>query len=50
MYKTLNETKNSEENKVQVNTTENRLNNFMKILESSPTSDTKKLKTEIACW
>ena len=49
MYKALNETTGSEENKVQANTTENRLTNFVNILKNNPTSDTKKLKTETAC-
>ena len=42
MYKVLNETKILEEDKVQVNTIKNRLTNLVKIIESSPTSDTKK--------
>ena len=50
MYKTLNETISSEENKAKVNTIENRLANFMEVLKSSPTSDAKKLKTGISCW
>ena len=49
MYKALNETTGSEENKVQANTIENRLTNFVNILKNNPTSDTKKLKTETAC-
>ena len=49
MYKALNETKNLEENKAQVNTIENRLTNLMKKIKRTPTSDTKKLKAEIIC-
>ena len=44
MYKSLNETKNSEENKVLVNIIENRLNNLIKEIKNNPTSDTKKIK------
>ena len=48
MYKNLNKTTDSEENKDQVNTFENRLANLMETFKSSPTSDTKKkLETEI---
>ena len=50
MYKALNETKNSEENKAEVNTIENKLVNLVEALKSSPTSDVKRLKTEIICW
>ena len=51
MYKTLNQTESSEENKAQVNTIENRLTDLMETLKSSPTSDAKKkLKIEITCW
>ena len=42
MYKTLNQTESSEENKAQVNTIENRLTDLMETLKSSPTSDAKK--------
>ena len=42
MYKNLNKTADSEENKDQVNTFENRLANLMETFKSSPTSDTKK--------
>ena len=50
MYKALNKTKNSEENKTQVNIIENRLANLIEVLNSSPTSNVKKkLKTEITC-
>ena len=50
MYKAFNETTDSEENKAQVNSIENRLVSLMEIIKSSPTSDAKKLKTEITCW
>ena len=46
MYKALNKTKNSEENKAQVNIIENRLANFIEVLKSSPTSDAKKIKNK----
>ena len=50
IYKVLNKTENSEENKAQVNIIESRLPNLIEILKSSPTSNVKKkLKTEIAC-
>ena len=42
MYKALNKTKNSEENKTQVNIIENRLANLIEVLNSSPTSNVKK--------
>ena len=42
MYETLNKTKNSEENKAQVNIIENRLANLIEVLKSSPTSNVKK--------
>ena len=42
MYNALNETKNSKENRAQVNAIENRLNNLIETLKSSPTSDAKK--------
>ena len=45
----LNKTKNSEENKAQVNIIENRLANLKEVLTSRPTSNVKKLKTEITC-
>ena len=44
IYKSLNETENSEENKVLVNILENRLTNLIKEIKSNPTSDTKKFK------
>ena len=50
MYKTLNQTRSSEENKAQVNTIDNGLADFMEVLKSSPTSGAKKLKTGITCW
>ena len=50
MYKDLNKTKNSEENKAHVNIIENRLANLIEVLKSSPTSDVKKSKTKITLW
>ena len=44
MYRALNETRGSEENKTQVSTIENKLVNLMEVLKSSPTSDAKKIK------
>ena len=44
MYRALNETTGSEENKTQVSTIENKLVNLMEVLKSSPTSDAKKIK------
>ena len=41
MYETLNETKNLEENKAQVNTIESRLTNLIKKIKRTPKSDTK---------
>ena len=49
MYKALNQTKNLEENKTQVNTIENKLTNLVKTIKNKPTNDVKKLKTEITC-
>ena len=49
MNKALNETNNSEGNTAQVNIIENRLANVIEVLKTSPTSDAKKLKTEITC-
>ena len=47
----MNETKNSKENRVQVNTIENKWTNLVEAMKSIPTSDTKKkLKTEIISW
>ena len=43
MYKALNETKNPEENRAEVNTIENSLTNLIETLKSSPTSDAKKM-------
>ena len=45
----MNETKNLEENKAEVNKIEDKLVNLIEALKSSPTSDVKKLKTEIIC-
>ena len=36
--------KNSQENRAQVNTIENRLTNLIETLKSSPTSDSEKIK------
>ena len=44
MYKALNETKKLKRNKVQVNTTKNKLVNLLEAIKRSPTSDTKKKK------
>ena len=44
MYKNLNKTTSSEENKAQVNTIKDRLANLMKEFKSNHTSDTKKKK------
>ena len=46
MYKALNETKNTDENRPEVNTIENILTNLIETLKSSPTSDTKKIKNK----
>ena len=46
MYKALNETKNSEENKRQVNTIENKLANLIEVLKSNSTSDGKKIENK----
>ena len=40
----MNETKNSKENRVQVNTIENKWTNLVEAMKSIPTSDTKKIK------
>ena len=51
MYKNLNKTIGSEENKTQVNAIKNRLANLMEAVKRSPTSYAKKkLETEITCW
>ena len=42
MYKALNETKSLEENRLQVNTIENKLTNLIDVIKSSPTSHTQK--------
>ena len=47
MYKALNKARTTEENEVRVNEIENRLTGLIEILESNPTSDTKKLETEL---
>ena len=44
MYKNLNKTTSSEENKAQVNTIKDRLANLMKEFKSNHTSDAKKKK------
>ena len=46
MYKALKKTKNSEENKAQVNIIENRLANLLEVLKSSSTSDVKEIKNK----
>ena len=46
MYKALNETKNSEENKRQLNTIENKLANLIEVLKSNSTSVGKKIKNK----
>ena len=46
IYKALNKTENSEENKDQVYIIENRLANSIEVLKSSPTSDVKKIKNK----
>ena len=50
MYKALNETKSSDENKAPVYTIENKLTSLIKILKSRPTSDMKKIKNRNTCW
>ena len=40
----MNETKNSKENRVQVNAIENKWTNLVEAMKSIPTSDTKKIK------
>ena len=47
MYKALNKARTTEENEARVNEIENRLTGLIEILESNPTSDTKKLETEL---
>ena len=49
MYNNLNKTIGSEENKVQVNAVKDKLANLMEVVKRSPTSDAKKLETEITC-
>ena len=50
MYNNLNKTTDLEENKDQVITIKNRLANLMEAFTNNPTSDVKKIKTEITCW
>ena len=45
MYKNLNNTTGSEENKTQVNTMKSRLANLVEAFKSNPTSDAKKITT-----
>ena len=45
MYKNLNKTTGSEENKTQVNTMKSRLANLVEAFKSNPTSDAKKITT-----
>ena len=47
MYNNLNKTIGSEENKAQVNAIKDKLANFMEAVKRIPTSDAKKLETEI---
>ena len=49
MYKNLNKTIGSEENKAHVNAIKDRLAKLIKKFKST-TSDAKKLETEIICW
>ena len=49
MFKALNKTENSEENKARVYIIENKLANLIEALKSSPTNNAKKLKAEITC-
>ena len=44
MYKNFNETIGSEENKTQVNKIENRLTNLIKVFQSNPANNAKKIK------
>ena len=46
MYKNLNKTIGSEENKAQVNAIKDKLANLMEAVKSSPTSDAKKIKNK----
>ena len=48
-YNNLNKTIGSEENKAQINAIKDKLAKLIKEFKSSPTSDAKKLKTEITC-
>ena len=50
MYKALNKARTTEENEARVNEIENRLTGLIEILESNPTSDTKKWETELIYW
>ena len=50
MYKNLNKTMGLEENKAQVNAIKDRLAKLMEAVKLSPTSNAKKLETEITCW
>ena len=51
MYKNLNKTTSSEENKAQVNTIKDRLANLMKEFKSNHTSDAKKkIKNRNNMW
>ena len=50
MYKNLNKTTGSKENKAQVNAIKHKLANQMEADKRIPTSDEKKLETEITCW
>ena len=50
MYKTLNKSRTLEEKKARVNEIEHRLTGSTEMLKSNPTSDAKKLETEIIYW
>ena len=50
MFKALNETESSDENKAPVYTIGNKLTSLIRILKSRPTSDMKKIKNRNTCW
>ena len=50
MYENLNKTIGSEENNAQVNVIKDKWANLMEAVKRSPTSDAKKIETEITCW
>ena len=49
MYKNLNKTIGTEENKAQVNAIKDKLANLMEAVKNNPNSDKKKLEAEITC-